>query len=110
MLLFTKELAIRNANRGDSRKSTHRKKKLFSQRAIRANRLKPVVRIFCLGTKNQPEAFQTRVFSWTSARDVRAKMLVFFQDLEHLTEVFGGMSAGISGTKLPLWADFFIPD
>ena len=29
-----------------------------------------------------------------------------FQDLEQLTEVFGGMSAGISGRKLPLWADF----
>ena len=29
------------------------------------------------GTKNQPEVFQTEVFSWTSARDVRAKMLVF---------------------------------
>ena len=29
-----------------------------------------------------------------------------FQDLERLTEVFGGMSAGISGRKLPLWADF----
>ena len=27
--------------------------------------------------KNQPEVFQTEVFSWTSARDVRAKMLVF---------------------------------
>ena len=31
----------------------------------------------CLGTKNQPEVFQTEVFSWTSARHVRAKMLVF---------------------------------
>ena len=27
--------------------------------------------------KNQPEVFQTEVFSWTSARRVRAKMLVF---------------------------------
>ena len=34
-----------------------------------------------------------------------------FQDLERLTEVFGGMSAGISGRKLPLWADFsFLTD
>ena len=33
-------------------------------------------------------------------------MLVFFQDLEGLTEVFGGMSAGMSGRKLPLWAEF----
>ena len=31
---------------------------------------------------------------------------LFFQDLEGLTEVFGRMSAGISGPKLPLWADF----
>ena len=29
-----------------------------------------------------------------------------FQDLEGLTEVFGGMSAGMSGPKLPLWAEF----
>ena len=31
---------------------------------------------------------------------------LFFQDLEALTEVFGQMSAGISGQKLPLWAEF----
>ena len=31
---------------------------------------------------------------------------LFFQDLEGLTEVFGRMSAGTSGRKLPLWADF----
>ena len=31
---------------------------------------------------------------------------LFFQDLEGLTEVFGRMSAGISGLKLPLWAEF----
>ena len=30
----------------------------------------------------------------------------FLQVLEGLTEVFGRMSAGISGPKLPLWADF----
>ena len=55
--------------------------------------------------ENQPEVFQTEVFSWTSARHVRSKMLVF-QDLEGLTEVFGRMSAGISGQKLPLRAEF----
>ena len=33
-------------------------------------------------------------------------MLVFFQDLEGLTEVFGGTSAGMSGPKLSLWAEF----
>ena len=31
---------------------------------------------------------------------------LFFQDLEGLTEGFGGMSAGMSGRKLPLWAEF----
>ena len=31
---------------------------------------------------------------------------LFSQDLEGLTEVFGRMSAGISGQKLPLWAEF----
>ena len=31
---------------------------------------------------------------------------LFLQDLEALTEVFGQMSAGISGQKLPLWAEF----
>ena len=36
----------------------------------------------CYGTKNQPEAFETEVFPCTSARDVRAKMLIF--------PVFGG--------------------
>ena len=34
------------------------------------------------------------------------KCLFFFQDLEGLTEVFGRMSAGISGQKLPLWTEF----
>ena len=42
--------------------------------------------------------------------DVRAacpcQNACFFQDLEGLTEVFGRMSAGTSGRKLPLWADF----
>ena len=33
-------------------------------------------------TKNQPEVFQTEVFSWMSARDVRPRMLVF--------QAFGG--------------------
>ena len=31
---------------------------------------------------------------------------LFFQDLEGLTEVFRRMSAGISGQKLLLWAEF----
>ena len=32
-------------------------------------------------------------------------MPVFFKDLEGLTRVFGRVCAGISGLKLPLWAD-----
>ena len=32
--------------------------------------------------------------------------MLFFQDLESLTEVLGGTSAGMSGPKLPLWAEF----
>ena len=42
--------------------------------------------------KNQPKHFQTKVFSWTSARHVCAKMLVLFfsQDLEGLTECLAG--------------------
>ena len=34
---------------------------------------------------------------------------LFFQHLEGLTEVFGRTSAGISGQKLPLWAEFSFP-
>ena len=30
---------------------------------------------------------------------------LFFEDLEGLTKVFDWMSAGISGPRLPLWAD-----
>ena len=46
--------------------------------------------------------------------DVRAacpcqNAFIFFRDLEGLTEVFGRMSAGTSGRKLPLWADFLFP-
>ena len=50
-------------------------------------------------TKNQTEVFQTEVL-----RHVHATML-FFQDLEGLTEIFGRMSAGPSGRKL-LWLIF----
>ena len=32
--------------------------------------------------------------------------MLVFQDLEGVTEVFGGTSAGMSGPKLPLWAEF----
>ena len=46
-------------------------------------------------------------FSWTSAQHIRAKMLVFFQDLEGLTEVLGGMTAGASGRKPALFGLIF---
>ena len=47
---------------------------------------------------NQHKVFQTEIFlfSWTSARLVRAKMLGFFQDLDGMAENFGRMSAGTS--------------
>ena len=52
------------------------------------------------------EILQTEVFLWTSARHVRAKMLVS-QDLELLTEVLAGCPQGRPASrKLPLWADF----
>ena len=49
----------------------------------------------------QPEVFQTEVFSWTSARHVRAKMLVF-PGFGGLTEVFGRMSA-VLNVGMPTW-------
>ena len=66
-----------------------------------------------LWNENQPEVFQTEVvFVYGRPRGMSVpKCLFFFQDLEGLTEVFGPMSAGISGPKLPLWADFsFLKD
>ena len=39
-------------------------------------------------------------------RGMSVRKCLFFQDLEGLTEVFGRMSAGMSGPKLPLWAEF----
>ena len=59
-------------------------------------------RVSFLGnTKNQPEVFQTEVRAGCPCENA-----CFFQDLEGLSEVFGRMSAGISGPKLPLWAEF----
>ena len=44
-------------------------------------------------------------------RGMSVPKCLFSQDLEGLTEVFGRMSAGISGQKLPLWAEFsFLKD
>ena len=51
----------------------------------------------CLwGTKNQPETFQTKVLSWTSARDVCAKSF-FFKILEGLTKFLAGYPQGYPG-------------
>ena len=58
------------------------------------------------GTDNcnyrEPEVFQTEVFSWTSARDVGAKMLIF--------PGFGGPDRSfwpdVRRDILPLWAEF----
>ena len=58
-----------------------------------------------LGSEKSARSFSDRSFFM----DVRAGCLcanTLFQDLEGLTEVFGRMSAGISGPKLPLWAEF----
>ena len=43
-------------------------------------------------------------------RLVAAPKRLFFQDLKGLTEVFAQMSAGVSGPKLPLWADISVPE
>ena len=58
-----------------------------------------------VGNGKSARGFSDRsFFSWTSAWDVHATMFVSW-GLEGLTEVSDCMSAGISGTKLPLWAD-----
>ena len=55
--------------------------------------------------KISPKFFRPKFFHGRPHRMSVSKCL-FFQDLEGLTEVFGGMSAGMSGRKLPLWAEF----
>ena len=60
-----------------------------------------------LGNKKSARSFSDRSFFHGRPRGTSVpKCLLFFQDLEGLTEVFGRMSAGMSGPKLPLWADF----
>ena len=49
---------------------------------------------------SRPKFFHGRL------RGMSVPKCLFFQDLEGLTEVFGRMSAGISGQMLPLWAEF----
>ena len=56
--------------------------------------------------KISPKLFRLKFFHGRPRGMSVPKCLFFFQDLEGLTEVFGRMSAGISGQKLPLWAEF----
>ena len=60
------------------------------------------------GTTNQPEVFRPKFFRGCARGMSVLKCLffLFFHDLEGQTDVFGRTSAGISDTKLPLWADF----
>ena len=55
--------------------------------------------------KISPKFFRPK-FLHGCPRGMSVPKCLFFQDLEGLTEVFGGMSAGMSGRKLPLWAEF----
>ena len=55
--------------------------------------------------KISPKFFRPKFFHGCPCGMSVPKCL-FFEDLEGLTEVFGRMCAGISGQKLPLWADF----
>ena len=55
--------------------------------------------------KISPKFFRPKFFHGRP-RGMSVPKCLFFQDLEGLTEVFGRMSAGISGQKLPLWAEF----
>ena len=50
-------------------------------------------------------SFSDRSFFHGRPRGMSVPKCLFFQILEGLTEVFGGMSAGMSGRKLPLWAE-----
>ena len=52
-----------------------------------------------------PKFFRPKFFHGRP-RGMSVPKCLFFQDLEGLTEVFGGTSAGMSGPKLPLWAEF----
>ena len=55
--------------------------------------------------KISPKFFRPKFFRGRPRGTPMPKCL-FFQDLEGLTKVFGRMSAGTSGRKLPLWVDF----
>ena len=56
--------------------------------------------------KISPKFFRPKFFRGRSCGMSVPKCLLFFQDLEGLTEVFGQIFAGTSGRRLPLWAVF----
>ena len=55
--------------------------------------------------KSSPKFFRPKFFRGRLG-GMSVPECLFFPHLEGLTEVFGRMSAGTSGRKLPLWADF----
>ena len=55
--------------------------------------------------KISPKFFRPKFFHGRSS-GMSVRKCLFFQDMDSLTEVFGRMSAGISGAKLHLWAEF----
>ena len=59
-----------------------------------------------LGNGKSARSFADRSFLMDVRVGCPFRNACFFQDLEGLTEVFGGMSAGTSRPKLPLWAEF----
>ena len=61
--------------------------------------------LFLFTTQTQPEVCQTAVLSWTSTRDARAT-LPFSRIWSGWPILLDRMSSGISGPKLPCWADF----
>ena len=56
--------------------------------------------------KISPKFFRPIFFFHGRPRGMSVAKYLFFQHLEGLSEVFGRMSARISGQKLPLWAEF----
>ena len=58
-----------------------------------------------MGARIFSEFFRPKFFHGRP-RGMSVPKCLLFPDLEGLAEVFGGLSAGMSGPKLPLWAEF----
>ena len=58
-----------------------------------------------IGNAKSARSFSDRSF-FVNVCAARPCQMLVFPEFGGLTEVFGRMSAGISGRKLPLWADF----